>query len=452
MQYSAEEIKIEDFPKEGVSKECKIYLLVLAYNINRFHSDFIDVYGTDFTHSYNFPKPRATFDHCLLRNNQCIDTSQVVPFDGKKSFLFPFILNNRLPPPDYNPYDSTYEEKILVEVRGYLKRFKNVIDFNKTRIETLNKFSIAERVRTQNDKYLIGFLQRLYKHCPISWRSELFRKYSLDLLLDDLEIIDYDGEGEIVTQRYTMESQAHSKNIHNIRLLPDYPQTREKDLTKYPDNVQQLYRNILKQEESEMDGFEDNSEGPQMPAIDTDGKTNSSLLQTPISNVLNKEDSQENTQNGLLSTTDTQGGIPETQPVNDEFLTNDLTGLDDIKDVRVCGYSPNNEAPLLVKNIATGKYEVVDTFEIYLQLAEDDAKICTLGFKDSENAFRVIFDFENPVIPDLSSSFEEKLRLAVDKKFSSGSSIKVSSMIYEKLNNGLHDLTVSYDDLIVRKP
>lgn len=431
---TAEEVKLEDFPSEGVHKPHKMYLLVLAYCLNAFQHQFCVLYGTDFTKSECLQCPRIYFDHCELRNNEELTKDMVVTLDCPKRILDKFLTEHNIPPADINPNESVYNEKIIIEASGLMKKYRTSIDFQRGMIKSLSKSDILTRVRVLKDQYLINFLKRLQEKCPLSWKRDLDNLYGLNDLVDDVGTVTSQFDDDWGTQQIETQSGYHTRT--NFRLLNDLPVRSRNEPSLYPEGIQRLSKEIIKKEESAI--FSDSNNA----SSTANRSTSASAGHVPIQN-------HNMTANHSVGSTNVLDGVlAETQNLNyDEENENRLLSspfysqpeVNNYKEVIVCGFSPNGFEPLLVKNIYSARYEILDTFEIYLKLEPDDNSIYTLTFKNPEDILRIVFPNPENSLPKFTSDDEDHVREAVASKFSTNSLLKLPFDIYLQFRKGARE-------------
>lgn len=428
---TAEEVSLDDYPSEGINKPQRMYLLVLAYGMNAFQHQFSMLYGTDFTKPEYLQHPRIYFNHCELRNGGDLTKDMVVTLDCPKRILDKFTAEHDLPVANLNPNESVYAKKILVEASGLMKRYRNTIDFQRGMIKSLSKTDILTRVRVLKDQYLINFLKRLQDNCPVSWKRDLDNIYGLGELVDDVGAVTSQFDDDYGTQQIDTQAGYHTRT--NFRLLNEQPIRRDDDISKYPDVVQQLSKEIIKKEESVI--FSDSNE----VSPTSNRSTSVSVGNVPAHNNSLTINHSVGSSNAL------DGVIPETQNLNyDEEIklvsspVSPEPDSNNYKEVAVCGFSPNGFETLLVKNIYTAKYEILDTFELYLKLEADDKIIYTLTFKNSEDIYRLVFpNAQNS--SQLTSDDEDYVRETVANRFAPNSVIKLPFDIYLQYRRGAHE-------------
>ena len=428
---TAEEVSLNDFPSEGINKPQRMYLLVLAYCMNAFQHQFSMLYGTDFTKPEYLQHPRIYFNHCELRNGEELTKDMVVTLDCPKRILDKFSMEHGLPVADLNPNESVYSQKILIEASGLMKRYRNTIDFQRGMIKSLSKTDILTRVRILKDQHLINFLKRLQDNCPVSWKRDLDNLYGLGELVDDVGAVTSQFDDDYGTQQ--IETQAGYHTRMNFRLLNEQPIRHGDEISKYPELVQQLSKEIIKKEESVI--FCDSNE----VSLTSNRSTSVSAGHVPVPN------NRLTVTHSVGSNSALDGVIPETQNLNYDEENNLVSSpfllepdANNYKEVAVCGFSPNGFEALLVKNIYTAKYEILDTFELYLKLEADDKSIYTLTFRNSEDIYKLVFpNAQGP--SQFTSDDEDLVRETVANRFAPTTVIKLPFHIYLSYRRGAHE-------------
>lgn len=433
---SAEELNMEDFPRDGIQKSGKMYLLVLSYQFNTFNNQFVMLNGTDFTRTECLQPPRAYFDHCVLKSGEPISKDMVVMVDCHRNDFDKFLSWLNLPSPDQNPNSEVYNMKIIVEVTGKFKRYKNKLDFKKGEIRPLFKSDILSGVRVKKDHHLISFLHRLQENCPTSWKYALETKYALHELIDDIGTI----SSQFGTQFQTQEGY---NSRTNFRFINDLPTRNNNAMLSYNDpsrftSGMQHILNDLKKENSLSLPLENEVASP--------SSQSENQLQT---HVLMEErhplHAKENESHLILHETQLVNKISQLPPSSPEFKSPPriVPGSLEMqyKEAIVCGYSPTLYEPLLVKNAVTGDYNLIDSFELYLRLSEEDDELYTLRFKSPEDIFRLIIALEpGKQILEFSPKHEESIRDLYKARFSSPSTVKLPLDVYHKFLKGEYDV------------
>ena len=444
-QYSVDEISISNFPNERVNEPAKIYLLLLSYVRHRFQYNFVNIYGTDFTVNSCVQTSRFYTHHCELNDGSYLPQNKVIKYELGDSYAQQFFNTNNLPPPGLEPNDEVYSKKILVEINGFLKRYKNEVDFCKGSIRTLTKSDVIKKVRVSKDQHLIRFLTNLQNNCPSNWKFDLYEKYGLNELVDDIGVFG-SQTNEFITQRpIATQSQVefdNNNNQGNVRLLNDMP-IGDNDLSNYPETIQQLSRQILKQEKNTTENNADQSESiiidnSSVPKHISEDNANQTVSIVESNYTNQTASSQSATANQDYNVSDSiveppNNFIPETQTAisngissletvsqsdviqSEEFLaTGSQIQQDSTKtfsanthEMYCCGYSFGEDDVFLVRNINTGEYEILDTFELYLKMNRSEEKIYTLSFKSSDDVNKFIFKSDKP-IPLTPDEFPEK--------------------------------------------
>lgn len=373
---SVDELEINDYTAK--LKYQRLYLLLLSYK--RHHRQkFINVfYGTDFTASDYLQIPGIYFEFCPMKDGKILSKNQIVSVESER-LRSGFVLKERqLPDPLDNPNEEIYQHKFLIEVTCGIKRYGNSLDFQKANIKFLNRVDILTKVKVDNDIHLKKFLKNLIQNCPGSWKDQLFDKYGLNEITEEIGIINSQNIDSLYTQAQTQDRD-YSRPL-NARLLNEMPK-ESNDVSNYSEAAKKLTRMILKKEQTS--SFESSS--------------NNKAAETPEeSDKINNIDSLGYNLSEIIS------DLPSSPQSNDnpEFI-----------ELMALGFFPNNFDPLLVKDIFTGKYKIIDTFEIYLKVKDDqNSKIYTLNFKSSDDIFRFIYRYSLSQLPKFQPKYEERIK------------------------------------------
>lgn len=430
---SAEDVKIEDFPTEGKNFPYRMYLLVTSYRLNPKQLKYGLLYGTDFTKADAFNNPMVYFNHCKLRDNMNLE-KRIVTIDCARNELEYFTKNNHLPPPTLNPDEYAYNRKLIIQVTGMMKRYRRIIDFQKCEIKTLNKTDIITRVRLQNDQHLINFLKRLLDECPIEWKYDLNYTYGLNELVDDIGTVTSQFDDDDI-----YDTQVGYQTRTKFRLLNEMPVRNNNqidNIARYPEAIQRLSRNIIKNEDSTLLSMHTNdtrdilnpNENRELSADEINGINVSEEITTTNNETQSLIETQPLTQTPYVNRLEPSSPIIS----NNSNISNDDRPY---KEVFVCGYSPNGTEPLLLKSTTTGKYIINDSFELYIKLSFESNKYYTLCFPTSDDIFKLITKGKELEIPDFSSKDEEFIRNLISDKFTDFV-LKLPIQIYEKFHKG----------------
>lgn len=391
--YSVEEVDINDFPNDGDSKSCRMYLMVLAYSTHRFQSYLVNLYCTDFTENIYGTLPRINFDSCINRDGDAIAPEKVIAFEIPDSQIGSFLNEHNLPEPQASPYFDVYSKKVLVEITGTLKRYRNGIDFRRGVVHTLTKTDIIKRVRLNRDEHLINTLTLLQKNCPLSWKMDLYEKYGLNEIVDDIGPFTSQTQ-EFITQNAPSVSQppTHQQPSRSFRLLNEMPKPTSGNDDSVPDSIKDITRRMLKTEA--VSPKRDYTTGSQVSSISSQ--------------------SQPSSHNGH----DSHRGL---NTINATSITKDSRRRrrdDDSNTVFSVGYSFGEEDNnFIVTDPYTQKLQFLDTFEVYIKLDSNSNTIHTLGFKTPEAVCRFILGTEvvasidesnSPTKDDLDEKFQQK--------------------------------------------
>lgn len=426
---SAEDVKIENFPMESKNFPHRMYLLVTSYRLNPTQHKYSLLYGTDFTKADAFNNPSIYFNHCKLRDGLNLE-GRIVTVDCARNELECFTQNNHLPPPSLNPDEYAYDRKLIVQVSGMMKRYRRIIDFQKSEIKTLNKTDIITRVRLQNDQHLINFLRRLLDECPIEWKYDLNYIYGLNEIVDDIGTVTSQFDDDIY------DTQVGYQTRTNFRLLNEMP-VRNNDQTdntaKYPEAIQRLSRNIIKKEDSTLLSLSTND--PQEIMNHNEIRDiNAEEINDINTSVATINETQSLMETQLLTQTPYVNRLESSSPIisNNSNISNDDCPY---KEVLVCGYSPNGTEPVLLKSTTTGKYILNDSFELYIKFSIESKKIYTLCFISSDDIFKLITKDKKSEMPNFSSKDEEFIKKVISDKFTDFV-LKLPIEVYNKFQKG----------------
>lgn len=443
--YSAEELIPANLTEERPGRECNIYVLLLNYQKNRFGNPFVKIFGTDFTRASHFRKNRIYFDDCILKDGKAIDTDLVSAFDGGEYQIGKFLSRNQLPAASMTPADQIYQRKILCEISGFVKNYNNSVDFNKCFPELLTKEMILHKVRNLHDQHLINFLKRLISNCPESWEDELYENYGLDSIADFL----VNNEGNLLNEFFTQPANSsllsQNFNIRNVRLLTDNPHGNSignNNHHPHHDNINimdeigdGLSNKIIKSEELSFSDDEVNKL--------EEGQNN-------LTNISKAQNEPISSGNEFVTANDTNIIIPETQAhlgkpqiqdkeeFDSEMFQHDM--LDYKKDSRefvdyyACGFSPNKDEPLLVRDISKDEITINNSFEIYLKKSIESKTIYTISFGDPKP-----FIFDASFEKELRLEYEPELRKTLARIYTNNAIVKMPYAVHEKLSGGDHD-------------
>ncbi|KAG0688563.1 hypothetical protein C6P40_000819 [Pichia californica] len=432
---SAEEVDINEFPTESFRMRASMYFLLTSYKLHpKLSHKYALAYGTDFTDASKFARNNLYFDHCKLRDGSSLDRNMIVTIDASKSEIDNFTKYMNLPPAKHNPNNNIYDMKIIVEVRGIMKRYKRLIDFQYCEIYPLLKTDILSKIRIHKDTHLIEFFLRLQENCPTSWKNDLNTKYGLNDLIDDIGS-EFDD--------FPLNTQAGLQSHTEFRLLNEMPDPIQREkISRLPLNIQQISNMILKTEDavispdiSELNELSQNEISPPLTKLPTNTKEIPIPRDKPHS--YTSDISQCSSEGSTELEADKTNYVNEFDhsPERQEPEKDEIIGY---KEAYICGYSPNGKDSMLIKCTTTAKYILNDSFEVYLRLEPTGKEIYTLAFRKSEDLWKILSPNKNAEIPELSSKHESSIINAISEKFSKGSIIKIPLDIYKKFVEGSH--------------
>lgn len=389
--YSVEEVDLKDFPNDGDSKSCKMYLLILGYSTHKFQPYMTNFFCTDYTDNIYGQIPRIGFGPCVNKNGFPIEADKVIMFEIGTTQTSVFINKYNLPQPTFSPNLDVYPMKVIVEINGTLKRYRNGIDYRRGFISYLTKTDIIKKVRLEKDKHLIDFLSRLQQNCPATWRTDLYERYGLDEISDDIGSFYANIEAqEFITQNFTTaESQQISPHQNKpVRLLNEMPKPTEQSYDNIPDSIRDITRQILK------------TEAP------SPKRKNDSYSQV-------SPNASQSHSNSRYNETQQRSKIAEAIPIVLDSQESSFSEED--TDALAVGYSFGEEDNnFIVTDPYSQKLQFLDTFELYLKLRPESQTIHTLGFKTPEAVCRFILGTE--VVANLNEK-NIPTREELDEKF-----------------------------------
>lgn len=395
---------------------CNMYILLLMYQINPQHQQFVKIHGTDFTDAQGFCTVSEPTDHCKLLDDKLLDPHKVMLVEQVLAGFKDFARKHNLEAPSLRSNKSVYDKKLLVEVKGSIKRYNKIVNFQKATLKILTKHEIINRVKNQKDHHLTQFLQRLIQNCPKHWMGELNTKYGLNEIIDDIGVYDSQNWHGFLTQ----ENAPTSFPQHH-RLLTDLPGQSCTDNSKTNRYVEEVYAEIKKEDlDNTVLSAVDRDSGEEW---ETTPNEYISCNETSITNEKSPTHPNELlfSQSDFLSTQKVQLSIEENVSVNE------------LKEVIIKGFSPRVSAKYLIKNHKTGVLEITDSFEIYLTIPQFENSIFSVSFVTSEDVLITTLGDPNVRVKE---SDENTIKKIISDRFTPGKSYKIPSHIYSQFLEG----------------
>lgn len=415
--FAANEIIADNIPSSY--QPCTMYILLLMYQLNPQHPQFVKIHGTDFTDARSFCSPSEPTDHCKLTGNKLLDPHKIMLVEQALTGFKEFAQKHNLEAASIKGNQSVYQKKLLVEVTGSIKRYNKIVNYQKGKLSVLTKHEIIRRVKQQKDHHLTNFLQRLVHNCPQNWIPELNSMYGLDEIVDDIGFYNSQNQHGFLTQ-----GNATSLICNHHRLLTDPPINAPTDYSKTNKYVEELYAEIKREDLHILD---DTS----FIVSITNKETESN--ETPDDYVSCNEFSSTNdhlnvASNNLLNSNPYISSTPSVDYSNEHLHLADATNK-----VLIKGFSPRISENYLIKNQKTGALEITDSFELYLKIPGFKNNTYTLSFRNSFDVYLTILGDTNVC---LTKSYENTIKKLITDKFSSGRSYEIPDNIYSQYLEG----------------
>ncbi|OWB73181.1 hypothetical protein B5S31_g2914 [[Candida] boidinii] len=240
---------ISDLIPDEISKELstanqkslprKIYCLLLSMSLNSRNPNIFNIYATDFTENFELNYFDSHEGRFIFRNDESIPNEQILAaeqFTDKYKKLrdkLTIVCQQEIPKElSKNPFDSLFDELLIVELSGQVKIYNGKTEFQRAELNIMNYNLIKEKIQlnTIDGENLKNFIIRLKNEIPSKSRQKFEDNYKIS---------------DIVNHIHVNSSLSNSKRLTNKDILKSshYVETDSQALNK---QLSEVDKEILK--------------------------------------------------------------------------------------------------------------------------------------------------------------------------------------------------------------
>ncbi|OWB70184.1 hypothetical protein B5S30_g5654 [[Candida] boidinii] len=193
----------------------KIYGLLLSLSLNSRNPNIFNIYVTDFTENFELNYFDSHEGRFIFGNGESIPNEQILAaeqFTDKYKKLrdkLNIVCQQDIPKAlSKNPFDSLFDELLIVELSGQVKIFNGKTEFQRAELNIMNHKLIKEKIRlnTVDGEYLKKFIMRLKNQIPSKLKEKFEDNYKISDILNHIHINDNNSTSNLLSNKDILKS------------------------------------------------------------------------------------------------------------------------------------------------------------------------------------------------------------------------------------------------------